>query len=48
MKKALLLFEFYESNMRSPGFEPELPAWEADVLDQAGRRPLTILEGLTR
>ena len=26
-------------SMRSPGFEPGLPAWRADVLDQTGRRP---------
>ena len=25
--------------MRSPGFEPELPACKAEVLDQAGRQP---------
>ncbi len=29
--------------MRSPGFEPELQAWEARVLDQAGRRPHNII-----
>ena len=26
--------------VRSPGFEPGLPAWEAEVLDQARLRPL--------
>ena len=26
-------------SVRSPGFEPGLPAWRADVLDQTGRRP---------
>lgn len=34
--------------MRSPGFEPGSSAWEADVLDQAGRRPLNLDEYVSR
>ena len=40
-------------SMRSPGFEPGLPAWRADVLDQnflserSGRRPHDLRTWLT-
>jgi hypothetical protein len=30
--------------MRRPGFEPGLPDWQSDVLDQTGRPSLHILD----
>jgi hypothetical protein len=32
------------SKMRRPGFEPGLPDWQSDVLDQTGRPSLHILD----
>jgi hypothetical protein len=33
----LLFLLFHSWTMRRPGFEPGLPDWQSDVLDQTGR-----------
>jgi hypothetical protein len=33
--------------MRWPGFEPGLPDWQSDVLDQTGRPSLVMLHELS-
>jgi hypothetical protein len=35
-----IIYTYYLEPMRRPGFEPGLPDWQSDVLDQTGRPSL--------